>query len=137
MTFSIQNVGEIAVGINDCDLLVLMGMIFDETEYSQPHHSALKPYLECWRNIRNTYGPGTLDLELDSLAKDPAAKSELNNLLSTVKLKAMSWGETIPAAIANEKWAVRGVKFVDYQTSRVVLAIDNLMDLIGNNVANN
>jgi len=130
MTSSIQNVGEEAAIINDSDLLILIGMMMDKINPVGSRYSALTPYARKWDECRLSYGPGTLDLELDSLAKDLKAKSEMNSLLSALEERVGHWGDIIPADTANEKWHVRGVRFYDYQTSRIISAIERIRALM-------
>ena len=130
MTSSIQNIGAKAATINDSDLLILIGMMIDEINRDSSYYSALTAFSRNWDECRLSYGPGTLDLELSSITKDTKAKLELGHLFSAVKEKANCLGEIIPAETANKKWRVRGVKFSDYQTSRIISAIERIRSLM-------
>jgi len=129
MAHSIQTIGNKAAIINDSDLLILVGIMIDEISIASSSYNALESFSKGWDESRKLSGPGTLDLELDSVASNPAAKLELDLLFSSIEEKISNWDEVISASTANDKWRIRGVTFSDCPTSRIVSAISKLRDL--------
>jgi hypothetical protein len=130
MATSILVVGQRAELFNDLDLLVLLGLILEEMEDEPGHYPSLQSRASTWADCRESSGPGTIDLDLESLVQNAQAKRDLLELLSAVTRKLDVVGPYIPADVLNSRYAVRGVRFNDYSTARLSGAMEKIQNLL-------
>ena len=129
MATSIQTIFEKAEMFNDLDLLVLLRMMVEEVKQNPSQYCSLGDLAAAWDETCSNYGPGVIDLKLESVASTPA-QSELTLLLSTLEDNLDRLGSVIPATTLNDRWAVPGVRFKDYTTSKLIAAIGKIRNLL-------
>ena len=131
MGTSIQVVRGKAESFNDIDLLVLLRFMVEEIGAGPSEYPSLAPFVSIWTDCCSDSGPGTIDLQLDRLDLDERSASEFARLLNAVERAWAAWGALIPAHVLNTKYFVRGVRFNDYEISRLTAATDKLRKLVG------
>ncbi len=130
MATSVQIVGQQSKVLSDLDLLVLIRMMFDDVRADLDRFSSLQAVTVRWDGCCTQYAPGTVELELESIASNATKKAEFLKLLAGLVHKLDSLGPTLAAAEMNRRWGVRGVKFHDYETSRLILAAEEIRQLV-------
>lgn len=130
MATSIQVVQGQAKIFNDLDLFVVLRFMLEEMMSNPKRYQSLQAMFSIWEDCCVASGPGTIDLKLDRLAASESSKSEIRELLSAVREKLAEWGDRIPKSILNTRYAVRGIHFADYETSRLVETTEKIQNLL-------
>lgn len=76
MAHSIQVIGEKSVVLNDLDLLLLLRMMVDSVDSGAYQDTGLQQISARWRQCWETYGPGTIDLELAEISSNNSSKAK-------------------------------------------------------------
>jgi hypothetical protein len=135
MALSVQSIGQEAEVLNDLDLLILLKMMVEEVRSRPDRYGSLGQIADHWEICWEQYGPGTLDLELETVALDSQKKIEFLYLIFIIGRKLCSLGPTLTADTVNRRWGVRGIEFFDYQTDRLHVTLDKLRALIAGSTA--
>jgi hypothetical protein len=130
MAWSIQVVAGKSEVLHDLDILALLSLIQTEIDSNIDGYSALASFESAWRESLETYGPGTLELDLERLSSDPQGVAQFRHLLSKVRSRLVSFGELVPAVAITTGRRNHGVRFSDYKTSMLVAALDQLETLL-------
>ena len=130
MAVSVQLVGRKAEVLNDLDLLILLRMMAEEVRSKPGRYSSLRQIADHWESCWEQYGPGTLNLELEKVALDSQKKADCLDLFARIGRKLCLLEATLPADRVNRRWGVKGIKFFDYQTDQLRVALDKLRALI-------
>jgi hypothetical protein len=130
MAASMQIVRERVKMFKDLDLIALICLMDIEHEGNKNKYDAFSSQFDQWKmNIKNS-GPGTIDLELDSIAPSSSSHNQLLLMLDAVRDRLTSYQETVPATVLQERCPVEGVKFVDYPVMFLVDTIASLRELL-------
>jgi len=71
MAYSIQQIQNRSLSVNDLDLLVLLRLLFGEINENRSKYVLLQPYLETWDSCCTNYGPGTIGMNIDTFTEYP------------------------------------------------------------------
>jgi hypothetical protein len=119
MATSIQTFGKRVEIFNDFDLLALIALTNEIGDRAGERFDSLRPLFAVWKQNCIGYGPGTIDLELESISTNELAKSNLGELLTSVLEKLGEFGDTIPSAFLKIWCQAPGVKFKNFPTTNV------------------
>lgn len=115
---------------HDMDLLLLLRMMVEKVRSAPDRYESLRSIAGGWERSWKYYGPGVLDLELDSIASDSVKKAEFVELLGDLENSYLVPEGVWPADTVNQRWGVKGVKFSDYPSSRLLEAVAKIRALI-------
>src|SRR5438045_9344062 len=96
MATSVQNFRGRGLPMSDLDLIILMSFVTDIAK-QQDGEKALHPLITAWQESQDQYGPGMLDLKLDSFLANPAEAESFQRILSRVKEMILGHGDLLPA----------------------------------------
>jgi hypothetical protein len=126
---SIQEFKGKALMLNDLDLILVVALILRLIPRT-PRSLALEHVAEHWERALASYGPGVLDLELDTLMRSPVEVNSLSALLSSIEAELAPYGGIVPASVLNDLVSLPGIKFADYQAETIVIAGKLLKELL-------
>jgi hypothetical protein len=96
-----------------------------------PHqYPSLESLAPIWSDNLASAGPGTIDLRLERLRSDCARRRELSELLSAVLATAHAMGSPIRAEVLNQRFHLNGVRFRDFDVSRLESAAQAIRKLL-------
>ena len=130
MGHSLQSVGDSRKWFNDLDLLLTTRIMVESFDQEPERFGRLAAIVDLWRQIPHAHGPGTIDLQLSELVSMPVAAPEFVELTHRSERLIERAGDPIPAGVANGRWRVPGVKFSDYESSRLVDTLARLRGLL-------
>ena len=114
----------------DLDLIALVCLMDIERENNKGIYDSFSSQFDQWKmNIKNS-GPGTIDLELDSITPLSSSYNQLLLMLDAVRDRLTSYQEKVPAAVIQERCPAEGVKFMDYPVTFLVNTIAGLRELL-------
>lgn len=131
MASSIQVVGKRIESLNDLDLLAVLGFLLEELEAEPSRYPVLLQQQAFWRNARMDSGPGTIDLGLSWIASTPSALEQFSQLLERVDDALSEFGPVVPASVLNARYRVRGVRFANFEISRLLATVQSIRRLLG------
>lgn len=129
MGTSIQTIDQHSAILNDVDLLILMGLMVNQVSENPEAYSALDGFCRQWIHSRETYGPGTLDLNLQEISTEERSRIQFLRLLEDLKKRGLQNPTVLSADFLNTHFKVKGVRFFDCDADRILLAIDKLLAL--------
>lgn len=130
MAHSIQVVGDGQEVFNDLDLLVLVCFLIQGTKDNRDEYASLQSFTHEWSEGIDGYGPGTLDLNLQSIVTVPSAKQELERLLDTLSLQMKDVGSTIPLSLLKMRIEIPGVTLCAPSRPNFLQTIDKIRRLL-------
>ncbi len=130
MATSIQVVGDKAAVLDDMDLLLLLRIMVERVHSNCDRFPTLQSMAVHWESSWEDSGPGTLDLDLASLARNNSQTTEFLSIVHETERTLREFGDVLPAAIVNRRWNVRGVKFHDYPINRLNKTLEELRRLL-------
>jgi hypothetical protein len=129
MAHSIQTHNGKTAVINDVDLLIIIGFALrflrNKTEFAK-----LRSLAAQWQESLLQYGPGIIDLKIDTLSQTPETIRELMDLLNKVVERVEKFHGTIPADVLNLQLSVPGVTFCDCKVSSIKEAVMSIRALV-------
>jgi hypothetical protein len=129
MAHSIQVFEQRSKSFNDLDLLIIIAFVITVIS-KDPDQFGLSKVCDRWSAALKSYGPGILDMELDSLTCSPSERFAMVGVLDKIRAQLEVFGTKIPAAVLNELVQIPGVKFHDYPVESATKAIDDLKKLL-------
>jgi len=115
---------------NDLDLMAILYLADLEVASRPSNYLTISATLTKWKQRLMTYGPGTIDLNLNELSSSNNAIPELIEILDTVNANLEKFGHAVPASILNQQCNAPGVRFFEYPTSLLRPAITRLRQLL-------
>lgn len=130
MAHSIQEFdGKIKI-FNDLDLIAVVLLLLKLLS-TAPKNDLSEKLMESWRRTLSLYGPGTIELELESLIRSNDDKAMLLDLLRLVEESLLDYGDFVPASILNNlSDAPEGVIFFDFKCAFIIDALNSLEELL-------
>jgi hypothetical protein len=130
MASSIQIRSKKIKRFNDLDLIAIICLIYFEATRIPDEYPTILPTIKRWHRDLLSYGPGTIDLDLDKFPASALAVREFLAATNAVKAVVSQFGEILPASVLNEKCHIPGVKFSDYLVGNIEVAIQDLSFLL-------
>ncbi len=130
MAHSIQVIGEKSVVLNDLDLLLLPRMMVDSLDSGAYQDTGLQEISARWRRCWETYGPGTIDLELAEISSRNSSKAKFLDLTRDMEIFLRVQPPILERAMLNQRWRIKGVEFADYEVDRLIVALEKIQLLI-------
>src|SRR5687767_14578526 len=109
MAHSIQVVHDKVRIFDDGDLLAVVSLIELALESRPTDDTALRDLVSSWQRALEGYGPGTINLRLDTVVSSPELREQLRSLLGEVKDDLDRLGASVPASLLNAHCRVEGV----------------------------
>lgn len=122
MGHSIQAANGKAAILDDATILALICLAGEAVDAAPDAYPVMEPVVAQWERNCDGYGPGTIDLDLDSLLSQANASNELRRLLVDVESRAARFGKNIPSSVLNGRCRAPGVRFLDYPVSNLTSA---------------
>lgn len=126
MAHSIQVIGEKSVVLNDLDLLLLLRMMVDSVDSGAYQDTGLQQICARWRQCWETYGPGTIDLELAEISSHNSSKAKFLDLTRDIEKFLRAQPPILERSIINQRWRIKGIEFADYEVDRLIVAIEKI-----------
>jgi hypothetical protein len=130
MATSIQAVHNRFQSFNDLDLLVVLHLMIRKAEALCEGQPGQLEVVNHWRRVCETYGPGTIDLQLDAVVLDRSLKQFLLRVLSEIETELDVSGEVYAARLIKDGWRTPGVAVSDYNTALLRSTTKNLRTLV-------
>jgi hypothetical protein len=115
--------------LNDGDLLIVMGAMYDEILSHPGNYPTINQLVDHIADNRQGWGPGLIDLPLDQITQRPEGRAELASLLGRVEHLLVSLGPTLPEEHAH-RWAVKGLIWMDRELEPAITATRELSELV-------
>jgi hypothetical protein len=130
MGHSIQRVRDRFEIFHDLDLVSLVGLLLEEV-HRRPHdYPHTERIVEAWVAELPKAGPGTIELELDTVVAAEGRIAEFEKLITPVRERVVGYGKTVPASVLNSACHMPGVVFEDLGSEVLLSAVDGFRDLI-------
>ena len=120
--------------LRDGDIIIVVYLMMAEKSRMAQSNS-VPPFLgklfEWWEELLEVYGPGCLDLKLDTFLTDEEARAFITRLIDSTKQTISAFGEAIPGDYLNR--LVRApdiIIFGDQPIGYAVGALERLKNLI-------
>jgi hypothetical protein len=130
MATSIQTVGNRTEIFNDLDLLAVLALLNEAATQRREECPSLEPFVKRWHENCVGYGPGTLDLGLEEVVANNAARKTLDQLLLVVERRLCGLGRTVPASLLAAWCKAPGIAFKDYPAEHVRSAMTRIRALL-------
>jgi hypothetical protein len=130
MAHSIQIVGKKIAIFKDLDLLLMMRLIESRVREESDLYSELQEITNRWRDSWENYGPGTIDMELEEIAKSPAKRYAFLSLMDSIKQWLISQAPVLHCEKINKEFRISGVVFFDYRVDFLISTLDKIEDTI-------
>ncbi len=114
--------------LRDIEIVTVVHIALDAWR-SEPGAAPVTPGVErllgAWSTMFDTYGPGTLDIELDGFLETEADRESLSGLLQRARDRLAGQGDVVPGDYMNRIVDAPGVlEFVDRPLADVLGAFD-------------
>lgn len=130
MAHSIQVVGGKHEIFDDGDLIAVICLMGQALESHPNEYGGLRQPVTEWQENLKTYGPGTIELSLESLVSSADVVGQLLAFLEVVEDEIERFGKTVPALVLNERSRAPGVTFNDYPTALLARTVVRLRALV-------
>ena len=114
--------------LHDIEIVTVVHVVLDAWR-SEPGAATVTPgvarLLAAWSTMIDTYGPGTLDVELDPFLETEADRESLSRLMQRARERLAARGDVVPGEYMNRIVDAPGVlEFVDRPVADVLAAFD-------------
>lgn len=115
--------------LNDGDLLLILGAMQDLFSESAGDFPSLLGLRELLNNLRSSYCPGAINLDLDTIAGSEQSNQEMLALLRSVQGLFREMPPQIPRAEL-ERWAVAGIQWGEEKPEHVLETLSRLEEIL-------
>ena len=122
MAHSIQELNGRYLTLNDLDVIafIRVGRSLDDDK-----RLSADGLLKKWERQLETAGPGTIDLDLDTICATPSGRASLDHMINRLLETAPAFGAIVPSHILDGTSAM-GAVFGQYETYRLTDTLLNL-----------
>lgn len=114
--------------LHDIEIVTVVHIVLDAWRSEQgapPVTPGVERLLAAWTAMIDTYGPGTLDVELDGFLQTDADRESLSRLMQRARERLAARGDVVTGDYMNRIVDAPGVlEFVDRPVADVLAAFD-------------
>lgn len=114
--------------LHDIEIVTVVHVVLDARRAeggAPPLTPGVERLLAAWSTMFDTYGPGTLDIELDGFLETDADRESLAALMQRARERLAAQGDVVSGAYMNRIVDAPGVlEFVDRPLADVLAAFD-------------
>lgn len=114
--------------LHDIEIVTVVHIVLDarrSEDGAPPVTPGVERLLAAWSTMFDTYGPGTLDVELDGYLESEADRESLSRLMQRARARLAGQGDVVSGDYMNRIVDAPGVlEFVDRPLADVLAAFD-------------